>query len=114
MRSIGLALFATLSLSGCAVAPLVVGLVVDSTAAGVGIYQRQKHQEALDRHTEELKGLRLEVADRQAGEQRWLEVADQQAEELRNLRLEVQRLRDPYGEAARAYQIYRRAERGSL
>lgn len=48
-------------LSGCALAPLIVGLVVDSTIGTVGIVQRQGHQSELEKQTAELKGLREEV-----------------------------------------------------
>jgi hypothetical protein len=90
-------------LTGCALAPIIIGLAVDTTASGIGIYQRQQHQEALDRQAEELKSLRVEVADRQM-------------EELRNLRLEVMRLRGlpPGWWPPPSYQIYRIGERNAL
>ena len=102
MWLIGLLAMAGL-LSGCAVAPLVIGLGVDTTVGGVGIYQRQRHQEALDRHGEELKSLRVEVAERNV-------------EEIRNLRLEVQRLQGvpPGWFPPPSYQIYRVGERNTL
>ncbi len=100
MGLIGL-LLVLVFLTGCAVAPIIIGLAVDTTAGGIGIYQRAKHQEALDRQAEELKGLRIEVADRQA-------------EELRNLRLEVQQLRELAAGQVPAYQIYRIGERNNL
>jgi hypothetical protein len=56
-----LLLLLPLLLSGCALAPLVVGLVVDASVGTVGIVQRQGHQTELERQTAELKALRVEV-----------------------------------------------------
>jgi hypothetical protein len=102
MGLIGL-LVMVMFLTGCAVAPMIIGLAVDSTAGGIGIYQRAKHQDALDRQAEELKSLRVEVADRQI-------------EELRNLRLEVMQMRGlpPGWMPPPSYQIYRIGERNTL
>ena len=44
--------------SGCALAPLVAGLIVDATVGGVGIYQRAEHKDELVKLNAELVALR--------------------------------------------------------
>jgi hypothetical protein len=56
MRFLWLALLPLLS--GCALATLVAGLIVDTTVGGVGIYQRAEHKDELVKLNAELAALR--------------------------------------------------------
>jgi len=57
----GLALGLVVLLGGCATLPLAVGMALDATVGGVGIWQREQHRRHLERIDDQLYRLRVPV-----------------------------------------------------
>lgn len=58
-QRIGIWAFCVFLCQGCVTAPLAIGLVLDGTIGGIGIWQRAEHQQELKQLTEQVYRLRV-------------------------------------------------------